>query len=479
MLTVSEVSKRYGAVQALHKVSASFAPGEIHAVLGENGAGKSTLMGILAGFVVPDSGTVVLDGDLAPVGAPQRAKGQGIAMVHQHFTLVGAFTVAENLALARVDRLNGVHTPLKDAAATLEVAAGLGWTLDPQAVTRDLPVGTQQRIEILKALAAQAKILIFDEPTAVLTQEEVHDLFRVLRSLRDAGATIILIAHKLSEVMAIADRVTVLRSGRFVATAQVGDVDVARLAEWMVGPQPPLPKFIGDLTHGQGAGLRVEGLQVSGDRGEPAVRGVSFEVPSGTVFGIGGVDGNGQVELAEALARVRTPSAGRMILEKSDPAIAYIPQDRQTDGLALSLSVLDNLLIQGHRRIDLTRGPFLLSERVRAWARGLVQRFDIKVGRLSDPISGLSGGNQQKVVVARSLDQAPDLLIAVNPTRGLDIKATVYVHDQIRSAAREGAAVVLLSTDLDELAELADRTQFMSRGELSDAEGAMSLVGGS
>ena len=474
MLTVDGVSKRYGTVQALHKVSASFLPGEIHAVLGENGAGKSTLMGVLAGFVTPDSGTVTLDGKPVPLGAPYETKRRGIAMVHQHFTLVGAFTVAENLALATVDRLNKPHSPLQDATASLEMAARLGWSLDPQATTADLPVGAQQRIEVLKALSAEAEILIFDEPTAVLTPDEVLDLFRVLRTLRDAGKTIILIAHKLSEVLAIADRVTVLRRGAFVATAEIGQVDEAQLAEWMVGPETSIAP--GRKSPDQKpVGLTVNDLHVRGDRGEPAVRGVSFEVGSGEILGIGGVDGNGQVELAEALAGVRKPLSGRI---GAGPAVAYIPQDRQSDGLALSLSVLDNLLIEGHRHPELTRGPLLRGKQINIWAKGLIERFDIKAGWLGDPVSGLSGGNQQKVVVARNLDRTPDLLVAVNPTRGLDIKATRYVHDQILLAANNGAVVVLLSTDLDELAELADRMYFISRGELRQAEGAPSLVGG-
>jgi simple sugar transport system ATP-binding protein len=474
MLTVDGVSKRFGAVQALHKVSVSFHPGEIHAVLGENGAGKSTLMGVLAGFVIPDSGTVTLDGKPTPVGAPHEAKRCGIAMVHQHFTLVGAFTVAENLALATVDSLSKIHSPLQEATASLELATQLGWDLDPQALTADLPVGMQQRIEVLKALSADAGILIFDEPTAVLTPDEVLDLFRVLRSLRDAGKTIILIAHKLSEVLAIADRVTVLRRGAFVATSEIGQVDEAQLAEWMVGTETAFTP--GTKTSRQApVGLSVKDLHVRGDRGEPAVRGVSFEVASGEIFGIGGVDGNGQVELAEALASVRWPVTGSI---DAGPAIAYIPQDRQSDGLALSLSVLDNLLIEGHRRVELRRGPMLRGKQINTWASGLIEGFDIKVGRLGDPLSGLSGGNQQKVVVARNLDRTPDLLVAANPTRGLDIKATRYVHGQIRLAANNGAVVVLLSTDLDELAELADRTYFMSRGELRQPEGAASLVGG-
>lgn len=472
MLTVRGASKRYGPVQALLDVSAEFNQGEIHAVLGENGAGKSTLMGVLAGFVVPDTGHLTKNGAAVPLGRAHEAKRLGIAMVHQHFTLVPAFTVAENLAIAGLGSLMRSHDPLSDAKSALDLASELGWHLDPNAKCGDLAVGVQQRVEILKALAGAADTVIFDEPTAVLTPDEVLDLFRVLRSLRDAGKTLILIAHKLSEVVAIADRVTVLRKGRLVATAPIGEANIDQLAEWMVGESlPPMSSSAPASTGTQV--LRVENLRVAGDRGETAVDGVTFYVASGEIFGIGGVDGNGQVELAEALAGVRHASVDL------PSRVCYVPQDRQVDGLALSLSILDNLLIDGHRRTDLTMGPWIRSARVVDWANGLVQAFDIKIGRLTDPVSSLSGGNQQKVVVARNLDETPDLLVAVNPTRGLDVRSTRFVHSQIRRAADSGAAVVLFSTDLDELAALANRTTFMSRGKLVASKGVASLVGAS
>lgn len=472
MLSVSSISKRYGPVLALDQVTASFAKGEIHAVLGENGAGKSTLMSVLAGFVVPDSGSVALQGEAAPVGRPHEAKNRGIAMVHQHFTLVPAFTVEENLSLARLDK-PGLTVP----RAPLALAAELGWEIDPGAITRTLPVGAQQRIEILKALSGDAEYLIFDEPTAVLSPDEVLDLFRVLRRLRDAGKAIILIAHKLSEVMAIADRVTVLRRGKFVATAQISDVDASKLATWMVG-EIPVTSRPGMSQLDAGKTLKVQKVQVKGDRGEAAVRGVSFEVAAREILGIGGVDGNGQVELAEALAGVRAVSEGSFWWSEAPRRVAYIPQDRQTDGLALSLSIRDNLLVGGLERRDLRAGPFLKSSSIKTWAERLVQRFEIKIGSIRDPASSLSGGNQQKIVVARNLDETPDLLVAVNPSRGLDIRATQYVHDQILVAAQAGAIVILISTDLDELAALSTRTLFISRGELVEAQGAESFAGG-
>lgn len=472
-LTLSGVSKAYGATIALDRVSVEFIPGEIHAVLGENGAGKSTLMGIIAGFVTPDDGEGYLRDEPLPFGRAFEARRRGIAMVHQHFALVPAFMAAENLALASLGSPWRGHHPVKDVEPSLRLAKELGWELDASARTESLPVGVQQRLEILKALSGEADVLIFDEPTAVLTPNEVADLFRVLRDLRARGRTIVLIAHKLSEVLAIADRVTVLRRGQFVATAPMSDVDETQLATWMVGelPKPRIPEP-GSFD----PGLNVTDLHVRGDRGEHAVRGVSFTVGRSEIFGIGGVDGNGQVELAEALAQVRRPVAGSIYIKDCDleeASIAYIPQNRQSDGLALSLSIRDNLLITGHRRRSLRFGPILRLGAIRAWTRALVERFEIKAGAVSDPVSSLSGGNQQKVVVARSLDEVPDLLVAVNPTRGLDVRATDYVHTQIAHAAEAGAIVVLLSTDQDELDALAHRVVYLNRGEFRDV-----IVGG-
>jgi len=480
-LVVENLSKRYGSVRALRGVSATFIPGEIHAVLGENGAGKSTLMGVLAGFVTPDSGSVCYGEKPLPLGSPFDCRRAGVAMVHQHFKLVPDFTVEENLALVRLDSLYGRLSLSELSAKTLTLADELGWHVDGQAKVRDLPVGVQQRIEIIKNLADDSPILILDEPTAVLSPDETRDLFRVLRNLKERGKTIILIAHKLSEVFAVADRVTVLRKGEFVASAAIFDTDEAQLATWMVGELPA--EIRASASMGEGEGLRLEGVWALGDRGEDAIRGLSLEIGRREVLGIGGVDGNGQVELAELAVGVRSLSKGKRLWQgrevSEDLRIAYIPQDRQGDGLALGMSIRDNMLIEGHRRPELVSGPFLRKQEVRAWADGLVERFGIKTPSASEPVSSLSGGNQQKVVVSRSLDVTPDLLVCVNPTRGLDLRAADFVHRQILAAKEAGEAVLLISTDLDELAALANRTQFLSRGELRDAGDASSLVGGS
>jgi simple sugar transport system ATP-binding protein len=433
-------------------------------------------MGVMAGFVTPNEGTVTLDGQAIPLGRAFDCKRLGIEMIHQHFTLVPAFSVAENLALARLEGLAEMARVPERAKASLDAAQRLGWRVDPDAPVRDLAVGEQQRLEILKALGGEARVLIFDEPTAVLSPDEVDDLFRVLRTLRDEGRIVVLIAHKLSEVLAIADRVTVLRRGKWVATAARADVDETKLAEWMVGEMPPRAEKA--ERRATTPGLAVRDLEVRGDRDEVAVRGVSFEVRRGEIFGIGGVDGNGQLELAEAIAGVREVNAGAIEWAGDDKRVGYVPQDRQHDGLALGLSVQENMLLGGYRRPEFHRGPFLRLERISGWARKLIDRFDIKVAGPRVRVAALSGGNQQKVVVSRTLDARPSLLVVVNPTRGLDIRATEFVHAQIRLARDQGAAVMLVSTDLDELFALSNRTAFMSRGELTVGDDARALLGG-
>jgi simple sugar transport system ATP-binding protein len=480
-LLVQNVSKRFGTITALSNVSARFLSGQIHAVLGENGAGKSTLMSVISGFMNPDEGEVLLDGKPIPLGKAYECKHLGIEMIHQHFTLVPEFTVAENLALARLDRLGKTADAQSLAKPALNAGIALGWELDPNARTGRLPVGVQQRIEILKAISGNASVLIFDEPTAVLSPDEVEELFRVLRRLKNEGKIVVLIAHKLSEVLGIADQVTVLRLGKVVATADRSDVDADKLAYWMVGemPQRAPVRDIGKLKDG----VTASRLSVLGDRKEVAVNDVSFVVSQGEIFGVGGVDGNGQVELAECLAQVRKPISGSLVwqglpFDSETPRLGYVPQDRQSDGLALRMSIQDNMLVSGLRRSELFRGPFFNIKAVGEWARGLIARFSIKAGSPKDLAGSLSGGNQQKVVVSRILDNHPSLLIVVNPTRGLDIKATQYVHDTILAARDAGAAVVLFSADLDELYALSDRTMFLSRGKLLEDLGAASLVGG-
>lgn len=461
MLNVERVSKSFGPVRALHEVSVEFLPGEVHAVLGENGAGKSTLMSVVAGFVSPDSGAVTVGGRTLPFGRPHEVKAHGIEMVHQHFMLVSALTNAENFALGTLESLSG-RLVASEVSRRLEAAAReLGWSIDPWARTGSMPVGAQQRLEIVKALSGDARVLILDEPTAVLSPSEVEDLFRVVRRLRDEGRCVVLIAHKLSEVLSIADRVTVLRRGEHVVTAPISEVDEQKLATWMVGELPPSASRL-NASDGD-ALLKVSGLRVLGERGQEAVRGVTFAVHAREILGIGGVDGNGQIELVEALFGLRSHTG---TIEASG-SIGYIPQDRHGHGLALDMSVLDNFQIG----VPFT-GRRSLTER----ASRLVHEFEIKLGSLNDPARSLSGGNQQKLVVARVLSQSPKVVVAHNPTRGLDVRAAAYVQSRLFQAARDGACVVLVSTDLDELAAVATRTLFIKRGELFEG-GAEAMVG--
>ncbi len=462
ILTVKEVSKRYGAVKALSGISTSFFPGEIHAVLGENGAGKSTLMGVLSGFVSPEKGEVLLRGNPAPLGQSHAMRAMGVGMVHQHFMLVPEFTVGQNLALAELGGLSGYLDEPRLIAGALQWAIRLGWTVDPSVKTRDLPVGAQQRIEILKALAGDGDILILDEPTAVLTPSEAEELFVVLRRLRDEGKAVILIAHKISEIIAAADRVTVLRKGLLVASCPMAQTNPDQLSEWMVG-EVPAAKSTGETTVGSVL-VRAEHLGVKGDRGEVAVSDLTFQICAGEVFGVGGVDGNGQLELAEAIAGVRDHE-GQFHTAGS---IAYVPQDRHRDGLALNLSIEENLTLGALQNLALGGRRLFNLGKIREWALGLISSYEIKVGSISDPVSSLSGGNQQKIIVARSLSNRPDIIVAINPTRGLDLKATSFVHDQLRLAQERGAAILLVSTDLAELQALSTRLTYLSRGSFSD-----------
>jgi simple sugar transport system ATP-binding protein len=469
------VSKRFGALTALNDISAEFRAGEIHAVVGENGAGKSSLMNIMAGFLASDSGQVTLGGQPVPAANPIACRKMGIEMIHQHFMLVPAFTEQENLALNQLPGLFRTLNTRRLAEGSESAAKRLGWEIQPNALVRDLSVGAQQRLEILKALGGNAKVLIFDEPTAVLSPVEVEELFTVLRKLKESGSVVILIAHKLSEVFAVADRVTVLQKGQFIATAPINEVSPSQLADWMVG------EFSAEVTPtDRELGLpvvRANEVTIQGDRGQVAVGAASFEIRAGEIVGFGGVDGNGQDELAEALDGIRSVS-GDLVLPADLRQVGYVPQDRQADGLALGLSVTENLLIKGIDDPRLVHRGWLKLAAIKKWSADLVARYRVKVTSPSELVGSLSGGNQQKVVVARALDSQPKLLVAVNPTRGLDIRATHFVHESIRQAANAGAAVALFSTDLDELRLLSTRMLFMSGGKISQADSAEDYLGG-
>jgi simple sugar transport system ATP-binding protein len=394
--------------------------------------------------------------------------------------LAPALTVAENLALD-ADAPVGLDlmrswirfSARKAAAPSLELARKLGWNLNPDAIVSNLSVGQQQRIEIVKALATNARIIIFDEPTAVLNGDEIEDLFGVLRRLRGENKSIVLIAHKLSEIMAVADRVTVLRKGHLVSTQSIKDTSSAELAVMMVGNVSEINQMqtedVPVLTSGIDANselvCKASGLTILGERGEVAISGLDLEVYAGEIFGIGGVDGNGQAELAEVLAGLRRPDSGT--LDVRSPRTGYIPQDRRRSGLALSMSVSDNLLFEAAQQAEFRHGPILRSGSLRALASSMIREYDIRTPGPKVPASILSGGNQQKIVVARALRSKPAWVVAMNPTRGLDIGAARFVHNQLRKARDRGAAVLVISTDLDELAALADRSAILAGGVLS------------
>jgi general nucleoside transport system ATP-binding protein len=501
-LQMQGIGKRFGATVALHNVNFSARKSEIHAILGENGAGKSTLMHILSGLFPPDEGSITLDDQSLRFGSPNDARRAGIAMVHQHFTLVPAFTVAENLALDSPKRGNSFapFNARRVAADALEYAAKLGWNLDADARVSLLPVGVQQRIEIVKALVTHAPVLIFDEPTAVLSGDEVNELFSVLGKLRDEGRTILLIAHKLAEILAVSDRVTILRRGRNVTTTDTADTTAEQLAAWMIGDareqgtgdreqdthtselaRPPDVRrnettpgiFASRASMPNSKILRVESLSIKNDRKTPAIEGVSFEIKGGEIFGVGGVDGNGQTELAEALAGLRPVERGSILYDGkpfvagTSPTIGYIPQDRRRAGLATSLSIRENLLLEATQNRTFRKGIFLRKKALDELAQRLVGQFDVRTADASLPASSLSGGNQQKIVAARALEAEPELIVAVNPTRGLDIGATKFVHEQLRLAKQRGALIVLFSTDWDELAALANRAGILASGGLT------------
>jgi ABC-type uncharacterized transport system ATPase subunit len=479
LLSVRGVSKRFRTVQALAEVDLDFRAGEIHAILGENGAGKSTLMHILDGVLRPDRGSILVEGEAVALGSPRDARAAGIGMVHQHFTLVEALTVAENLALSLPGRSAWRFSARAVAAGARDLAGRLGLDLSPpEARVCDLPVGARQRLEIAKALAGAGRVLILDEPTAVLTPQEVEQLFTMLRTLRAQRRLVIFITHKLQEVKTVADRVTIMRRGRVVETRAVRDVSERQMAELMVGevmpprPRPPQRAALAEVT------LDAIHLFARDARGAPALVDVSFAVCAGEVFGIAGVDGNGQRELFEVLVGLLPPDGGTIAvgghpLPAFTPSaahaagIGHIPPDRHREGLALSMTVAENFLLSRTMLDRCSRRGLLQRRAARRVAAALARQYAIDYAGLDVPARALSGGNQQRVIVARELAHRPRVLVTVNPTRGLDVRAARAVADAIVNVARDGCAVVLISTDLDEVLDLSDRVSVMSRGWLS------------
>jgi general nucleoside transport system ATP-binding protein len=471
------ISKRFPGVVANDGVTFEAAVGEVHALLGENGAGKTTLSNILTGLYRPDEGEIELYGEPVHFHSPRDALDAGVCMVHQHFRLVVPFTVAENIVLGD-HRAEGKsilvrHGAIESAVAGLGDRYGLG--VDPKARIWQLSVGEQQRVEILKALYREARILIMDEPTAVLTPQEAEELFKTLRSMAADGKTVIFISHKLHEVIAVADRVTVLRGGRTVATVDIADATTRSLAASMVGREVDATRReVPEHTPGAMA-LDIAGVSARGDRGGDALRNVSIRVRAGEIVGIAGVAGNGQRELAEMVSGMRSPTAGIVQvagrqLRGGDPraaiaaGVAHVPEDRLGTGLAPSLSITRNAVMKTYRSPPVSSGPLLRLRRMAEIARSLMTRYDVKAPGPETPVRNLSGGNLQKLVLGREFQGKPVVLIAAQPTRGLDVGAIETVHMYLREAAAEGVAVLVISEDLDEILTLADRVAVMYEG---------------
>jgi ABC-type uncharacterized transport system ATPase subunit len=448
----------------------------VHALLGENGAGKTTLSNILTGLYRPDEGEIVLFGEPVEFNSPRDALDAGIAMVHQHFRLVSPFTVAENVVLGDhrdIGRTFVLH-PRAIERRVAELSRRYGLAVDPRARIWQLSLGEQQRVEILKALYKDARILILDEPTAVLTPQEADALFETIRAMADDGRTVIFISHKLHEVKAVADRVTVLRRGRSIATVPTGDATPRSLAGLMVGREIELGRQDGRREIGE-ACIELEGVSADGDRGVAAVREVSLGVARGEIVAIAGVAGNGQRELAETIAGMRAPTSGTIrvagrTLRGGDPrdaigaGIAYVPEDRLGTGVAPGLSIANNVVLKSYRRPPASRGPFLLARKIRDLAQHMIERYDVRTSGPEVPAWQLSGGNLQKVVLAREFSGQPIVLVAASPTRGLDVAGIETVHAYLRDAAAHGVGVLLISEDLDEILALADRVIVMYEG---------------
>jgi len=464
------------------------AAGEVHALLGENGAGKTTLSNILTGLYRPDEGRISLFGRAVEFSSPRDAIDAGIAMVHQHFRLVSPFTVAENVVLGD-HRSIGKRFLLRTRAierAVGELSRRYGLAVEPRARIWQLSLGEQQRVEILKALYQDARILILDEPTAVLTPQEAEALFETIRAMADDGRTVIFISHKLHEVIAVADRVTVLRRGRTVTTVAVADATPRSLAALMVGREIELGRTNGARAVGD-TRLELAGISANGDRGGAAVKDVSLSVRGGEVLAVAGVAGNGQRELAETIAGMRPATEGSIAvggrrLRGGDPreaiaaGIAYIPEDRLGTGVAPGLSVASNVVLKSYRRPPASWGPMLLLRKIRELARNLMERYDVRASSPDVPARQLSGGNLQKVVLAREFSGEPAVLVAASPTRGLDVAGIETVHSYLRSAAERGVALLLISEDLDEIQALADRIVVMYEGAIVGQRDAASAT---
>lgn len=483
---MEKITKCFGPVVANDAVDFEVAPAEIHCLLGENGAGKTTLMRILFGLYRSDAGEIYVDGKPVSFSGPRDAIAHGIGMVHQHFMLAGRLTVTENIVAGAEPRKGVLLDYAKAREMVREVSERYGLKVDPDARVENISVGQQQRVEILKALLRGAKVLILDEPTAVLAPQEVGDLFDIMRRLKESGTTIIFITHKLKETAAISDRVTVLRDGRRVATMNTADASPADLAELMVGRQivpparkghSPNGKVVLELQNVSVRGGPGAGARTGGAGGKARLNNVSLQVRSGEILGIAGVEGNGQLELEEVIVGLRKPTSGRVLLNGRDitrfgprgirdMGVACIPSDRLRRGIVDSFTVAQNLILGEQTSAPFAARGILQPRKIVEHAAKIVNMFDVRAASLDQPVGSLSGGNQQKLVVGRELARGPNLIVAAQPTRGLDIGATDYIHRQLLAMREQGKAILLISAELDEVRALSDRIAVMYEGQI-------------
>ncbi|MGI6235412.1 MAG: ABC transporter ATP-binding protein [Christensenellales bacterium] len=477
IIEMLNITKDFPGIRANDNITLQLRRGEIHALLGENGAGKSTLMSILFGLYQAEEGEIRKDGKPVQVRDPNDANALGIGMVHQHFKLVHNFTVLENIVLGVETTQHGMLRMEEARQKVMALSQQYGLLIKPDALIEDITVGMQQRVEILKMLYRDNEILIFDEPTAVLTPQEIVELMRIMRSLAAEGKSILFITHKLAEIMAVADRCTVLRKGKYIGTVDVKSSSPQELAEMMVGRKVDFKIDKEPAQPGESA-LRVRGLSVEGSHGDKkAVNNVSFDVHKGEIVCIAGIDGNGQSELVYAITGL-LPSTGEIklndaaidhqpIRKRNTAGLAHIPEDRHKHGLVLDYDLQQNLSLKRYKTEEMQRRGLIRFDKVRAYAEELIDRFDIRSGQ--GPVTSarsMSGGNQQKAIIAREIDINPEVLIAVQPTRGLDVGAMLYIHEQLVRVRDEGKAILLISLELDEVFQLADRILVIYEGEI-------------
>ncbi|HFH1694791.1 TPA: ABC transporter ATP-binding protein [Streptococcus pneumoniae] len=476
VIEMRDITKVFGGFVANDKINMHLRKGEIHALLGENGAGKSTLMNMLAGLLEPTSGEIAVNGQVVNLDSPSKAASLGIGMVHQHFMLVEAFTVAENIILGSELTKNGV---LDIAGASKEIKAlseRYGLAVDPSAKVADISVGAQQRVEILKTLYRGADILIFDEPTAVLTPSEIDELMAIMKNLVKEGKSIILITHKLDEIQAVSDRVTVIRRGKSIETVEIAGATNADLAEMMVGRSVSF-KTEKQASKPKEVVLSIKDLVVNENRGVPAVKNLSLDVRAGEIVGIAGIDGNGQSELIQAITGLRKVESGSIELKGdsivglhprqiTELSVGHVPEDRHRDGLILEMMISENIALQTYYKEPHSKNGILNYSNITSYAKKLMEEFDVRAASELVPAAALSGGNQQKAIIAREIDRDPDLLIVSQPTRGLDVGAIEYIHKRLIEERDNGKAVLVVSFELDEILNVSDRIAVIHDGKI-------------